>query len=310
MVGPPIRRKSNRQAQMKSAKSLPSALLVASLLLPAANAAVLSHESFSGYTAGIQIDDGANVPSPAVTGYTGNWTATNFGTQQPSITVGSLTYSDSNYLGSSGDMLSVPNTAGTEITSANSGRVYRALDSSLSVTSTTVGTLYLSFLFQSGQETGATTYQTLHLNQGTNGDANRAFDLGITNNGDLDGDEYGFGVNGSYGTGTAQELGAADSSVHLFVAKFDLSAAATSDSVTVWLDPTLGGVGDPTGGIMVSGVDLAWDNLMFSDYDGNSAAWDEVRWGTDFNSVTLIPEPSAALLGGLGMLALLRRRRA
>jgi hypothetical protein len=96
----------------------------------------------------------------------------------------------------------------------------------------------------------------------------------------------------------------------LFVVKFDLSAAAASDSVTVWLNPTLGGVGDPTGGIAVSGVDLAWNTLMFSDYDGNSAAWDEVRWGTDFNSVTTIPEPTSALLGSFGVLALLRRRRA
>ena len=87
-------------------------------------------------------------------------------------------------------------------------------------------------------------------------------------------------------------------------------AAIASDSVTVWLNPTLGGVGDPTGGLSVSGVDLVWNTLMFSDYDGNSAAWDEMRWGTDFNSVTTVPEPASALLGSLGVLALLRRRRA
>ena len=274
------------------------------------HAALTSHESFSGYTSGIQIDDGANIPTPAVGGYTGNWTATNFGTQQPSITTGSLTYSDALYLGSSGDKVGVPTTTGNEILSTNSGRVYRSLDASLSVTSTTSGALYLSFLFQSGQETGSTIYQTLHLNQGTNGDAGRAFDIGITENGALDGNEFGFGVNDNYGVGTAQELGAANSTVNLFVVKFDLSSSANSDSVTTWLNPTLGGVGDPSGGITVSGVNLAWDTLMFSDYDGNSATWDELRWGTDFNSVTLIPEPGAALLGGIGMLALLRRRRA
>ena len=273
-------------------------------------AALTSHESFSGYTSGIQIDDGANLPSPSVTGYTGNWTATNFGTQQPSITTGSLTYSDALYLGSSGDKVGVPNnTTGGEITASNSGRVYRSLASSLTVTSTTSTVLYLSFLFQSGQETGITTYQTLHLNQGTNGDANRAFDIGITSNGALDGNEFGFGVNDNYGVGTSQELGAANSTVNLFVVKFDLSASANSDSVTAWLNPTLGGVGDPSGGLTVSGVNLVWDTLMLSDYDGNSASWDEIRWGTDFNSVT-VPEPAAALLGGVGVLALLRRRRA
>jgi hypothetical protein len=272
-------------------------------------AAVLSHDSFSGYTVGVQIDEGANLPSPAVTGYTGNWTATNFGTQQPSITAGSLVYSNSQYLGSSGDSVGVPNnTAGGETASGNSGRVYRSLDSNLTATSTTASTLYLSFLFQSGQQTGVTTYHTLHLNQGTNGDANRTFDIGITSNGNLDGNEYGFGVNGNYGTGPSQELGLANTDVHLFVVKFDLSATAVSDSVTVWLDPTLGGVGDPSGGLTVSGVDLVWNTLMLSDYDGNSAAWDEVRWGTDFNSVT-VPEPACALLGSFGILGLLRRRR-
>lgn len=285
---------------------LPSAVLAAG----AAQAALTSHEPFSGYSPGVQIDDGANVPSPAATGYTGNWTATNFGTQQPSITTGSLTYSDPLYLGSSGDKVGVPNnTTGGEITSANSGRVYRSLASSLTVTSSTQGALYLSFLFQSGQENGSTVYQTLHLNQGTNGDAARAFDIGITENGALDGNEFGFGVNDNYGVGTSQELGSANASVNLFVVKFDLSAAAASDSVTVWLNPTLGGVGDPSGGVTATGKDLVWDTLMLSDYDGNSASWDEIRWGTDFNSVT-VPEPGAALLGGLGVLSLLRRRRA
>jgi hypothetical protein len=286
----------------------PSRLGLTSLLLPfvlssaTVQAAVLSHDSFSGYTAGELPDNAA----PAVTGYTGNWTATNFGSQQPSITVGSLVYSDAQYAGSSGDRVTVPtNITGGEITATNSGRVYRSLDSTLAVTSTTQGALYLSFLFQSGQETGATTYQTLHLNQGTNGDANRAFDLGISTNGGFNGLQYNFGVNGAYtGTGVAT-----DTTVRLFVVKFDLSSVAASDNVTVWTNPTLGGVGDPAGGVTVSGVDLAWDTLMFSDYEGNSAAWDEVRFGTDFNSVT-VPEPATALLGGIGLLALLRRRRA
>ncbi|MBN8460375.1 MAG: PEP-CTERM sorting domain-containing protein [Verrucomicrobia bacterium] len=285
-------------------------LAVSGILLVsgASHAALISHESFSGYSAGVQIDEGANLPSPAVTGYTGNWTATNWGTQQPSITVGSLVYSDPLYLGSSGDKVGVPSTAPTEIIESTSGRAYRSLESSLTVTSSTNTTLYLSFLFQSGQQTGNTTYQTLHLNQGTNGDASRAFDIGITDNGALDGNEFGFGVNDNYGVGTSQELGAANTTVNLLVVKFDLSPAANSDGVTAWLNPTLGGVGDPSGGVSVTGVNLVWNSLMLSDYDGNAASWDEIRWGTDFNTVT-VPEPSAALLGGLGVLAFLRRRR-
>jgi MYXO-CTERM domain-containing protein len=77
----------------------------------------------------------------------------------------------------------------------------------------------------------------------------------------------------------------------------------------VWIDPTLG-AGDASGGVTVSGANLIWVRLALSDYDGNSAAWDEIRWGTTFDSVTAVPEPAAALLGGLGLLGLLRRRRA
>ena len=50
-----------------------------------------------------------------------------------------------------------------ETAAANSGRVYRMLDAPLVVDDNTTGIRYLSFLFQSGQETGATIYQMLAL---------------------------------------------------------------------------------------------------------------------------------------------------
>jgi hypothetical protein len=264
------------------------------------SAAVLSHDSFSGYTAG----ELPTNPAPSVTGYTGNWTDVDFGDAEPSITVGSLVYGDVQYAGSSGDRVTVAtNVVGGEINAANSGRVFRVLDSSLAVTATTAGTVYMSFLFQSGQETGASIYQMLSLYDSNTSDANRNFDIGLTTNGGQTGTAYNFGADNAYtSTGVA-----ANTSVHLFVVKFDLSTAASSDSVTVWVDPTLG-AGDPLGGTTVTGKDFTWDRLTFSDYDGNSAAWDEVRWGTNFNSVT-IPEPGALLLGSLGLLPLLRRRR-
>lgn len=275
--------------------------LLAVLSSSLAQAAVLSHDSFSGYTAG----ELPFTTSPAVTGYTGNWTDIDFGDQEPAITTGSLVYADGLYAGSSGDKVSVPvNPGGGEIDANDSGRVYRLLDSTLTVTGTTAGVLYMSFLFQSGQETGATTYQMLSLYNTSTSDANRNFDAGLTTNGGQTGTSYNFGADNAYtSTGVA-----ANTTVHLFVVKFDLSATALSDSVTVWVDPTLG-FGDAAGGTTVSGKDFTWDRLALSDYDGNSANWDEIRFGTDFNAVT-IPEPGAALLGGLGMLALLRRRRA
>jgi hypothetical protein len=245
---------------------------------------LISHDPFdiaAGYVAG-------DLPgqNPTITGYFNGWADVDFGDAEPAISTGSLVYPDPFYLGSSGDQVSVANNVtGGEIVAANSGRTYRLLDGQLQATPSSNGTRYLSFLFRSGQEAGATVYQTLHLNQG-NGDGNRNFDLGLTNNSGQSGTEYNFGVDGTYtSTGVA-----ADTNVHLLVVKFDLATDAFTDSVTVWVDPALGG-GDPAGGTTVTGADLVWDRLCFSDYDGNSAAWDEVRWGTTFDSVTLNPNP-------------------
>lgn len=266
--------------QRALAKSL---ALLAALLTAAfgAQAQLTSSESFNGYTVGTQLP--ANTPSPTVAGYSGNWTGVDFGTQRPSTIAGSLSYGGAGYAAGAGDCIGVPNnTTGGEITSANSGRMYRLLDSSLTVTASTTGTRYMSFLYQNGRQTGAATYQMLHLQNGTgDGAANRRFAAGLCNNSGQSGNQYNFSVNEAY---TSTGLNA-DTGAHLFVVKFVLSATAASDSVTVWIDPALGG-GEPAGGITVSAVDFLWDRLAFSDYEGNSCAWDEVRWGTTFASVT------------------------
>ncbi len=256
-------------------------LSLASLALASAlGAAPLSHESFSGYNTGkIQ----ATHPGPAVPGYAGNWTPADFGDAQPVIITGSLIYRDAGYLGSVGDKVGVPaRDPGNPIHAGNSGRVYRPLDSSLAVTNATTGTLYLSFLFQSGQETGATTYQTLALYDGGTADAARNFDAGLTDNDGETGAFYNFGVDDAcISTGVA-----ADTAVHLFVIKFELGDTPASDSVTVWIDPVIPPSGDPVaGGTTVTGKDITFDRLALSDYDGNSAAWDEIRWGATFADV-------------------------
>jgi hypothetical protein len=295
--------------KLKPMKSTPMAVLVGSIIsagsITNVSAQLTSAETFSGYTPGVLLPN--DTPSPSVSGYTGNWTSVDFGTAWAQAISGSLSYSGAGYAAGSGNHIGVLNdTTGGEITSGNSGRMYRLLDSSLAVTGSTGGTLYLSWLFQSGQETGSTVYQMLDLYNGDTADAHRAFTAGLTGNGGNDGSHYDFGVNEAYtSTGIA-----ADSGVHLFVVKFDLSATAGADSVTLWLDPTLG-AGDPTGGLSVSGQNIAFDRLSISDYDGNSANWDEVRWGNTFDSVTTspVPEPSAFALGGLGAAAMLILRR-
>jgi hypothetical protein len=83
--------------------------------------------------------------------------------------------------------------------------------------------------------------------------------------------------------------------------------------MTVWLDPTLG-AGNPAGGVSINNIDLQFESLALSDYASDSSAWDEIRWGTTFNSVTIapVPEPSTfalASLGGLAVLFLRKRTR-
>ncbi len=245
-----------------------------------------SYESFSGYAEGVQLT--ANVPAPAVNGYTGDWTTIDFGNLHPDTRAGSLAYGGAGYAAGVSGHIGLPSYTGG-IGAGNSGRMYRLLaGTSLVVTSNTVGTRYLSFLYQSGQEAGATIYQMLDLYNGNTADANRTFAAGLTQNGGNTGSEYDFGVNEAYSsTGVA-----ADTAVHLFVVKFELSASDFSDSVTVWIDPTLG-AGEPAGGITVSGQNIAFDRLSISSYSGgNSAAWDEIRWSTNFDGVTIVAPPA------------------
>ena len=271
-----------------TAESLPEASTdsaVATLqVFPAWNGLV-SHDPFDTSTAYVIAELSTQIP--AIDGYVGPWTDVNFGFAQPAVSAGSLNFGNPLYLGATGGKVGVPNDIlNGEITESNSGRISRVMDGALTVTDSTAGVRYMSFLFQSGQETGSTTYQTLGLFKDDTFDGNRNFDIGLTNNDGQAGSAYNFGIDNIYtSTGVA-----ANSATRLFVVKFDLSSSPASDSVTVWVDPVLGS-GEPAGGTTIASVDLNWNQLALSDYDGNSASWDEIRWGSSFNSVTLNPNP-------------------
>ncbi|MBX3433677.1 MAG: hypothetical protein KF847_10185 [Pirellulales bacterium] len=265
---------------------------------PVSHAALLSAESFSDpiYVVGSELP----TLNPSVAGYTGPWTDINFGDAEAAVMAGTLNYGGPGYAAGAGNKIGKGADA-AGIGADNSGRVYRTLDASIATDASTNRTIYLSWLYQNGNENAAaqpTVYQTLSLYSpgvDPSGDgANRVFDAG-TADGDFGTTNYAYRVNNT----TVQNLGVPlDSGVHLFVAKFELSSTAASDSVTVWLDPALGGVGDPAGGFAVTGVDLQFDTLALSDYASNSVAWDEIRWGDSFADVTTVavPEPCAAAL--------------
>ena len=100
------------------------------------------------------------------------------------------------------------------------------------------------------------------------------------------------------------------STTYLIVGQVQWGATATdNDIVSLYLPAT-----DLTLGSVVAQAEEVVDQSVFdriATADGNGAAteWDEIRVGATYDDVAPIPEPSAALLGGLGLLALLRRRR-
>ena len=93
------------------------------------------------------------------------------------------------------------------------------------------------------------------------------------------------------------------------VARITLGASTADDTLELWVGAT-GSPVNVSGAAMVTGNSLELGDVDRIRIMGNNAqTFDNLVIGTTMADVDAIPEPSAALLGGLGMLALLRRRR-
>jgi hypothetical protein len=257
-------------------------------------AALILYEPFAtgdgAYTVG-QIDN----QNPTVTGFSGAWT----------LNPGQSTYSGGTVSSTGLTYAGLPTTGGAY--SALNARWYRELATPF--TSASSGTYWMSYLYQSTEANGGAfqafeTYTT-GANPGT--DSTRKFAL-------VNGAE-GWGGGGpgagqfSLNADNTKLLGAADTAVNLFVIKMDFVSGG-NDTFTVWRNPDLGS--EPaTGGVSWT-ADLPFSYIGIFNANGTGEArFDELRIGTTFaDAIGAIPEPSAALLGGLGMLCLLRRRRA
>jgi hypothetical protein len=96
--------------------------------------------------------------------------------------------------------------------------------------------------------------------------------------------------------------GATDSYLQADGSNQDVNSPEAADTEPVWVSASRS--------FDISGLDLADGDVFFFRFgfnDSGSSTRDE--WGISSFTVTAVPEPSSALLGGLGMLALLRRRR-
>ena len=100
---------------------------------------------------------------------------------------------------------------------------------------------------------------------------------------------------------------------NLVVGQMVFSGDDSAGSVTVWLNPSLDELPDAGDGVTIAGATstAAWSNL----YMRGGSSWrgqvDEVRIGTTFFDVVPVPEPAAAFLGVISMIAavVLRPRR-
>ncbi len=285
---------------------LQNCIALATLLAATCGHAAVS--AYDPYLTGANPGDGeytlGNVgdQNPTVLGYTGAWI--NNSANSPQVSATGLSYSNS-----SGTL----NVAGGSIATVNtltrSGRVLSA-----PVTSGTNTTLYMSVLLQL-ESVGGGDYRSFEIQDG-GFDDNTQRRLQIGHGGATDflnsGTNYGLRLfsNDSF----RLDLGAADTNVNLFVLKFVLSDQGNGDSITVWRNPDMGGAEPGTNNGTLSGFNLTFDRTSLARFGGDGTsttdiASDEIRFGDSFASVTPIPEPSAVLLGAIGSLILLRRRK-
>jgi MYXO-CTERM domain-containing protein len=164
------------------------------------------------------------------------------------------------------------------------------------------------------QQSTGNNYHAFEINSSSGlADGNRVLQVGWTGDTNASGNaNWGMRVNNNNTyKATSTVAGVANTTVFA-VLKLTYSTVNLADSVSLWINPTnLGSESLSTNFVSVTGVNLAnGAYLAFADYNGSgSAKYDELRIGATWNDVTTVPEPRAALLGGLGMLALLRRRR-
>jgi MYXO-CTERM domain-containing protein len=301
-------------AYHKIIMSLVSFLLA---IMPSAGVAIASTISYEPFnlSAGAYVLGGIGGQQPPVIGYAGPWSFANTqGSASGAIDAGLLAYSDGsgNDLPVAGGMVTI-STLKTSVGHDGIGIATRGLDvPAFGPTFTSTGTqidkgvLYLSFLSYAGSPVslGNNSATVSLLNGG-------AAVLQIANQVDANCTINGVPIASPSNSSQAQ----------LFVLKLEMGPG--NDTATVWVDPQLGLSTEPTFVAGVNGGTLSGLNIVFNTLSlvgdryvpldlitkTGFSYFDEIRFGTDWASVTPVPEPSGMLLAALGALLAWQRQR-
>jgi|GEM_PF-3359069 PEP-CTERM putative exosortase interaction domain len=182
------------------------------------------------------------------------------------------------------------------------------------------GTFYFSFLIAKTVETERTLNVSFFSDADGTGSPTERFAIGQIGGGANDSDgNFALLVSNS-GADNGLKLATTPISLglnqtHLVVGRLDFNINDNIDRLSFYIDPALGA--EPGSAYMTFETDfqvLRGFRMFAGNASGDftpaaQGVFDEFRFGTSWESVAVVPEPSAFALMGLGLLALIGRRR-